>query len=1082
MADGVIDSLSIEIGASSNTAVNNINKLVSAMKALKDATSKIDNGAAGKLRDLASALKELGDAKKINISSKLGENIGALAGAMKAVKSDDISKLRQVASAVKTFDGVKNVNINSRLANNIVEVASAVSLLEKTHFEKITQFGNALKALSGGDISISKTLADRLKEIAAAVDTISNDTLDKIRQLTKALARLKGIGDVKIRISGVGSASAGGNNGNNPLPGGSQNSGQQSIGGSSGSGQTGVKEQIQWTLSLKKNISLIAAEWEKVGQAISSAIPTPLKLVLSIVGGIAKAVWNVAKAVWNVAKGIAKWAFNTAISAVKKLASGIKSLAKTVVNVGKKLFQNWYDSSVFKAIANGLEKIKSIISTFGRIAFYRAVRSAIKYVTDALKEGTENAYWYSKLFGDATKYISEAYDQMSSSNFKMSNQLGAAWSTLIATIEPIIIEIIELVTRAAEAVTQFFAVLSGKTVYMKAIDYTKDWADVTDEGAAKAKEWKNQLMGFDEINRLEEPSSSVSGKGEDKYKDYENMFEEADIGGIFKKIKELIDSGEWGKLGSMLGEKFNELVNKFDWSGWGTKIGKGIQKGIDFAYNFLNKADFVNLGKKIAEFFNRLGDGINFEQLGRTVRKLKLALWNILYGAVIGLEWDKWAVRISEYISGSLNELAEWLGGLSPEEIAQALSDFFGNIKYDEIKAAFVNVVQSAWRLFVDTKDLFLQSETGQQIIQKLKEFFENLTWDDIKESLKIAWTNLWSAIDAIWPKEDREAFGEAVVSDLKKLFNNVVVPAFGDIGSIFADLGKAIGESIWSSLLETKFGKLLNAIVQIAGGFLGLQDPITAWKNLIAGFATTSSDTSTSVSDSVKQMADDTETYFDQVNTASDYTTAEFGDMAFNADMSMQSMSDSVKTESSNISGSFKDEINKSANDVANEFSTMSSTGNREMNSLSCSVSSASSGIVASFNRIISAAKEAFRWSKKAASVSGSGNVHYNLGGAYDGYANGGFPEDGLFYANHGELVGKFSNGKTAVANNEQITEGIANAVYGAFVRAYSETGNTNKGSKVAVLNVNGREFARAIFDDTKAVEREHGISLITA
>lgn len=771
MADGVIDSLSIEIGASSNTAVNNINKLVSAMKALKDATSKIDNGAAGKLRDLASALKELGDAKKINISSKLGENIGALAGAMKAVKSEDISKLRQVASAVKTFDGVKNVNINSRLANNIVEVASAVSLLEKTHFEKLTQFGNALKALGGGNISISKTLSERLKEIAAAVDTISNDTLDKIRQLTKALARLKGIGDVKIRISGVGSASAGGNNGNNPLPNGAQNSGKSNAGDNSESGQTGVKEQIQWTLSLKKNISLIAAEWEKVGQAISSAIPTPLKLVLSIVGGIAKAVWNVAK-------GIAKWAFNTAISAVKKLASGIKSLAKTVVNVGKKLFQNWYDSSVFKAIANGLEKIKSIISTFGRIAFYRAVRSAIKYVTDALKEGTENAYWYSKLFGDATKYISEAYDQMSSSNFKMSNQLGAAWSTLIATIEPIIIEIIELVTRAAEAVTQFFAVLSGKTVYMKAIDYTKDWADVTDEGAAKAKEWKNQLMGFDEINRLEEPSSSVSGKSKDKYKDYENMFEEANIGGIFKKIKELIDSGEWGKLGSMLGEKFNDLVNKFDWSGWGTKIGKGIQKGIDFAYNFLNKADFVNLGKKIAEFFNRLGDGINFEQLGRTVRKLKLALWNILYGAVIGLEWDKWAVRISEYIIGSLNELAEWLGGLSPEKIAQALSDFFGNIKYAEIKDAFVSVVQNAWRLFVDTKDMFLQTETGQKITAALTEFFGGLTWEDISgtisEKLKTAWEWVHAKYDEWFPPEKREELKEKIFDFFRDAISSI--------------------------------------------------------------------------------------------------------------------------------------------------------------------------------------------------------------------------------------------------------------------------------------------------------------------
>lgn len=37
-----------------------------------------------------------------------------------------------------------------------------------------------------------------------------------------------------------------------------------------------------------------------------------------------------------------------------------------------------------------------------------------------------------------------------------------------------------------------------------------------------------------------------------------------------------------------------------------------------------------------------------------------------------------------------------------------------------------------------------------------------------------------------------------------------------------------------------------------------------------------------------------------------------------------------------------------------------------------------------------------------------------------------GGFPEDGLFMANYGELVGKFSNGKTAVANNEQIVSGI--------------------------------------------------------
>ena len=44
-----------------------------------------------------------------------------------------------------------------------------------------------------------------------------------------------------------------------------------------------------------------------------------------------------------------------------------------------------------------------------------------------------------------------------------------------------------------------------------------------------------------------------------------------------------------------------------------------------------------------------------------------------------------------------------------------------------------------------------------------------------------------------------------------------------------------------------------------------------------------------------------------------------------------------------------------------------------------------------------------------------------------------GGFPEDGIFAANHNEIIGTFDNGRTAVANNEQITNGIANAVQAA-------------------------------------------------
>lgn len=57
--------------------------------------------------------------------------------------------------------------------------------------------------------------------------------------------------------------------------------------------------------------------------------------------------------------------------------------------------------------------------------------------------------------------------------------------------------------------------------------------------------------------------------------------------------------------------------------------------------------------------------------------------------------------------------------------------------------------------------------------------------------------------------------------------------------------------------------------------------------------------------------------------------------------------------------------------------------------------------------------------------------------------FKNGGFlEEDGLFFANHNELVGKFSNGNTAVANNLQIEKGIEEAAYRGYSRAVKENG----------------------------------------
>lgn len=85
--------------------------------------------------------------------------------------------------------------------------------------------------------------------------------------------------------------------------------------------------------------------------------------------------------------------------------------------------------------------------------------------------------------------------------------------------------------------------------------------------------------------------------------------------------------------------------------------------------------------------------------------------------------------------------------------------------------------------------------------------------------------------------------------------------------------------------------------------------------------------------------------------------------------------------------------------------------------------------------------------------------------------FASGGFPEDGFFYANSNELVGRFDNGRTAVANNEQIISGIQTGVYNAVSAAMSRNGNGN-GYIANTIVVDGEVIARTV---TKAQQKQN-------
>lgn len=95
--------------------------------------------------------------------------------------------------------------------------------------------------------------------------------------------------------------------------------------------------------------------------------------------------------------------------------------------------------------------------------------------------------------------------------------------------------------------------------------------------------------------------------------------------------------------------------------------------------------------------------------------------------------------------------------------------------------------------------------------------------------------------------------------------------------------------------------------------------------------------------------------------------------------------------------------------------------------------------------------------------------------------YKNGGFPEDGLFFANHNELVGGFSNGKTAVANNEQIVEGIKygvrEAVSEVLAPYLADIAQNTRETADKDLVIGDRDIARA----NNRGQRQIGARLIT-
>lgn len=185
-------------------------------------------------------------------------------------------------------------------------------------------------------------------------------------------------------------------------------------------------------------------------------------------------------------------------------------------------------------------KIGMLLASLKRVAFYRAIRSALKEITQAFAEGTRNLYYYSEALGDIdASHAKSTMDGFATTALYVKNSLGAALMPVLQSLLPIVNAIADGFVWAANAVNQFFRALKGESDFTKAKRYATDYAEALGGASGAAKELKKQIFGFDELNIFNSPSNG--GGGGASGLDYSKMFEESKIAAPFKKVKEIVD-------------------------------------------------------------------------------------------------------------------------------------------------------------------------------------------------------------------------------------------------------------------------------------------------------------------------------------------------------------------------------------------------------------------------------------------------------------------------------------------------------------------------------------------------------------
>ena len=180
---------------------------------------------------------------------------------------------------------------------------------------------------------------------------------------------------------------------------------------------------------------------------------------------------------------------------------------------------------------------KNLLSAIKRVAIYRAIRGALKAITNAFKEGFGNLAQFSD-------EVNQKVSQLTSSFAIIKNSVAVAFLPLLNAITPIIQKIAVVIANLANSISYLSAKLKGNATYLKVnTDYLKKF---NEQSRLLSFDTFEKLQGGDDVSDMFKEVETASGyDNEELAKSFALLGGIATIVGVIggSKIVQLLTSG-----------------------------------------------------------------------------------------------------------------------------------------------------------------------------------------------------------------------------------------------------------------------------------------------------------------------------------------------------------------------------------------------------------------------------------------------------------------------------------------------------------------------------------------------------------